>query len=130
MRSVKKIECFEEGVEVQGALPLYLILSQNMCHLVTNALSRVMSRVLVSARRVRLNEFTYIHPQDMLEAKLNEAATLKRLLDGMKPLFIAGPTCDDADWHVAVKELVQDANFECNESGIVSKPCLSFFRGP
>ncbi|KAI0247751.1 proliferating cell nuclear antigen, N-terminal domain-containing protein [Lactifluus subvellereus] len=35
----------------------------------------------------------------MLEATLNEAATLKRLLD-------------------AVKELVQDANFECNESGI------------
>ncbi|KAI0319105.1 proliferating cell nuclear antigen, N-terminal domain-containing protein [Amylostereum chailletii] len=35
----------------------------------------------------------------MLEAKLNEAATLKRLLD-------------------AIKELVQDANFECNEEGI------------
>jgi proliferating cell nuclear antigen len=35
----------------------------------------------------------------MLEATLNEAATLKRLLD-------------------AVKELVQDANFECNETGI------------
>ncbi|KAI9461874.1 proliferating cell nuclear antigen [Russula earlei] len=35
----------------------------------------------------------------MLEATLNEAATLKRLLD-------------------AVKELVQDANFECNEGGI------------
>ncbi|KAI0295607.1 proliferating cell nuclear antigen, N-terminal domain-containing protein [Multifurca ochricompacta] len=35
----------------------------------------------------------------MLEATLNEAATLKRLLD-------------------AVKELVQDANFECNEEGI------------
>jgi hypothetical protein len=25
---------------------------------------------------------------------------------------------------------VQDANFECNEGGIVSKSCLSFFRGP
>ncbi|KAI0058159.1 proliferating cell nuclear antigen [Artomyces pyxidatus] len=35
----------------------------------------------------------------MLEARLNEAATLKRLLD-------------------AIKELVQDANFECNEEGI------------
>ncbi|KAI0259437.1 proliferating cell nuclear antigen, N-terminal domain-containing protein [Gloeopeniophorella convolvens] len=35
----------------------------------------------------------------MFEAKLNEAATLKRLLD-------------------AVKELVQDANFECNDSGV------------
>ncbi|KZT30027.1 proliferating cell nuclear antigen [Neolentinus lepideus HHB14362 ss-1] len=35
----------------------------------------------------------------MLEAKLNEAAILKRLLD-------------------AVKELVTDANFECNEEGI------------
>ncbi|KAH9971272.1 proliferating cell nuclear antigen, N-terminal domain-containing protein [Russula compacta] len=35
----------------------------------------------------------------MLEATLNEAVTLKRLLD-------------------AVKELVQDANFECNEGGI------------
>ena len=37
------------------------------------------------------------------------------------PLVLAGPTCDDADWHLAVKELVQDANFECNEGGIVSK---------
>jgi hypothetical protein len=46
------------------------------------------------------------------------------------PLVLAGPTCDDADWHPAVKELVQDANFECNESGIVSKSRLSFFRGP
>ncbi|KAF7795315.1 hypothetical protein EIP86_006470 [Pleurotus ostreatoroseus] len=35
----------------------------------------------------------------MLEAKLSEAATLKRLLD-------------------AIKELVADANFECNEEGI------------
>ncbi|KAJ3551135.1 hypothetical protein NM688_g4899 [Phlebia brevispora] len=35
----------------------------------------------------------------MLEAKLNEAAILKRLLD-------------------AIKELVADANFECNEEGI------------
>jgi len=35
----------------------------------------------------------------MLEATLNEAVTLKRLLD-------------------AVKEVVQDANFECNEGGI------------
>ncbi|THH15461.1 hypothetical protein EW146_g5026 [Bondarzewia mesenterica] len=35
----------------------------------------------------------------MLEAKLNEAAILKRLMD-------------------AVKELVSDANFECNEEGI------------
>ncbi|OSC97295.1 proliferating cell nuclear antigen [Trametes coccinea BRFM310] len=35
----------------------------------------------------------------MLEAKLNEAALLKRLLD-------------------AVKELVSDANFDCNEEGI------------
>lgn len=40
-------------------------------------------------------------------------------------LVFAGPTCDDS-WHVAVKELVQDANFECNEGGIVSKSCLSF----
>lgn len=62
----------------------------------------------------------------MLEAKLNEAATLKRLLDGMNPLALAGPTCDDAGWYIAVKELVQDANFECNENGIVSKSCLSF----
>ncbi|KZT65497.1 proliferating cell nuclear antigen [Daedalea quercina L-15889] len=35
----------------------------------------------------------------MLEARLNEAATLKRLLD-------------------AIKELVTDANFECNEEGL------------
>lgn len=45
-----------------------------------------MSRVLVSARRVRLNEFTHTYILDMLEAKLNEAATLKRLLEGMKVL--------------------------------------------
>lgn len=31
------------------------------------------------------------------------------------------------DWHLAVKELVQDANFECNEGGIVSS-CASSFR--
>uniref|UniRef100_A0A8H7XNX0 Proliferating cell nuclear antigen PCNA N-terminal domain-containing protein n=1 Tax=Psilocybe cubensis TaxID=181762 RepID=A0A8H7XNX0_PSICU len=36
----------------------------------------------------------------MLEAKLAEAGTLKKLLD-------------------AIKELVTDANFECNEEGIV-----------
>lgn len=57
---------------------------------VTNALSRVMSRVLVSARRVR-NEFSSptrtLQPQDMLEARLNEAATLKRLLEGMDVLY-------------------------------------------
>jgi hypothetical protein len=45
-------------------------------------------------------------------------------------LVSAGPTCDDADWYPAIKELVQDANFECNEGGIVSKLCLSFFREP
>jgi len=66
----------------------------------------------------------------MLEAKLNEAATLKRILDGMSVFLVsAEPTCDDADWHPAVKELVQEANFECNESGIVSKSCFSLFRG-
>lgn len=31
----------------------------------------------------------------------------------------AAPTCDNMDLHPAVKELVQDANFECNEGGIV-----------
>jgi hypothetical protein len=45
------------------------------------------------------------------------------------PLVLEAPRCDDADWYLAVKELVQDANFECNESGIVSKSCLSFSRG-
>jgi hypothetical protein len=44
------------------------------------------------ALRVQWNELTpqyahlVVHPQDMLEATLNEAATLKRLLDGMKVL--------------------------------------------
>lgn len=66
----------------------------------------------------------------MLEATLNEAATLKRLVDGMKVFYSQmEPTCNDADSHLAVKELVQDSNFECNESGIVSKSCLSFFCG-
>lgn len=63
MRSKKEIEYFEQGdevqVEVEIASTLYLILSCRMCHyyIVTNALSRVMSRVLVS-RRVRWDEFT------------------------------------------------------------------------
>jgi hypothetical protein len=65
----------------------------------------------------------------MLEATLNEAVTLKRLLDGMEVLqfwlhqLVTMRTA-------AVKELVQDANFECNEGGIVSKTCSFFFGGP
>jgi proliferating cell nuclear antigen len=59
----------------------------------------------------------------MLEAKLAEAGTLKKLLDGnshkqVKHAFFAHLTrlfflpCS------AIKELVTDANFECNEEGI------------
>jgi hypothetical protein len=62
--------------------------------------------------RVQWNTFTLqfahlaVHPQDMLEATLNEAATLKRLLDGMRVLQShPGQICDDADWHQRSKNL-------------------------
>ena len=53
----------------------------------------------------------------MLEAKLSEAAILKRLLDGESntqwlELHALTPG-------LAIKELVADANFECNDEGIV-----------
>jgi hypothetical protein len=47
---------------------------------------RYVTRFSLRAARAMEWIHLYIHPQDMLEAKLNEAATLKRLLDGMKVL--------------------------------------------
>jgi len=53
----------------------------------------------------------------MLEAKLREAALLKKLLDGrMSKLVIKKKGPERAV--SAIKELVTDANFECNEEGI------------
>ena len=59
----------------------------------------------------------------MLEAKLAEAGTLKKLLDGKSLTHIIRvfhPS--DASFSFllssAIKELVTDANFECNEEGI------------
>lgn len=58
----------------------------------------------------------------MLEAKLNEAGTLKKLLDGTshpkKKTTRLSPSHTHTP-HTAIKELVTDANFECNEEGIV-----------
>jgi hypothetical protein len=55
----------------------------------------------------------------MLEARLAEAVILKRLLDGIfLPLFCYVFSNDVIP--SAIKELVTDANFECNEEGIVS----------
>jgi hypothetical protein len=53
----------------------------------------------------------------MLEAKLAEAQTLKKLLEGTRlgrtqTRFISFTT-------PAIKELVSDANFQCGEEGIV-----------
>lgn len=59
----------------------------------------------------------------MLEAKLSEAAILKRLLDGRRDSnHIGDPT--RLITFLAIKELVADANFECNEEGIVSYPAM------
>jgi len=62
----------------------------------------------------------FLTPEKMLEAKLSEAGTLKKLLDGMYD------ASSSTKKHVlcsrlppAIKELVTDANFECNEEGIV-----------
>ena len=57
----------------------------------------------------------------MLEAKLNEAAILKRLLEGLSTSLSCYRRVDDkrAPNTAAIKELVTDANFECNEEGIV-----------
>jgi proliferating cell nuclear antigen len=61
----------------------------------------------------------------MLEAKLSEAGTLKKLLDGKKKTHFSYASLPKANKkHVypalpAIKELVTDANFECNEEGIV-----------
>ena len=57
----------------------------------------------------------------MLEAKLAEAGTLKKLLDGnsnkhIKYAFSTHLT--RLSFSSAIKELVTDANFECNEEGI------------
>lgn len=53
----------------------------------------------------------------MLEAKLAEAQTLKKLLEGTRldhtqTRFVSFKT-------PAIKELVSDANFQCGEEGIV-----------
>lgn len=55
----------------------------------------------------------------MLEAKLGEAGLLKKILDGEPVANDASgvPQCLTVDY-TAVKELVTDANFECNEEGI------------
>ena len=56
----------------------------------------------------------------MLEAKLAEAGTLKKLLDG-KSLTHTHAFFHPSDaslFYIAIKELVTDANFECNEEGI------------
>lgn len=64
----------------------------------------------------------------MFEARLKEAALLKRLLD-CELLYIAVFSSISLDTYVtfllAVKELVTDANFECNEEGIVSQTVSS-----
>jgi hypothetical protein len=53
----------------------------------------------------------------MLEAKLSEAGVLKKLLDG-KRLYCYFPSSFVLISFSAIKELVTDANFECNEEGI------------
>jgi len=52
----------------------------------------------------------------MLEAKLAEAGILKKLLDGQYQLFLSYIRAHRS--FTAIKELVTDANFECNEEGI------------
>lgn len=52
----------------------------------------------------------------MLEAKLQQAALLKRLLDCMSGL---SPSAHTLTPILAIKELVTDANFNCTEEGIV-----------
>lgn len=53
----------------------------------------------------------------MLEAKLQEAGILKKLLDGERYLVIY-TTMLPLMPCAAIKELVTDANFECTEEGI------------
>jgi len=57
----------------------------------------------------------------MLEAKLSEAGTLKKLLDGVLDASLSIQTrfLGLTQFSTAIKELVTDANFECNEEGIV-----------
>lgn len=55
----------------------------------------------------------------MLEAKLSEAGTLKKLLDGTLDASLSTETRFFLHLPAAIKELVTDANFECNEEGIV-----------
>ena len=61
----------------------------------------------------------------MLEARLAAASVLKRLLDGLSsldasfsPINVVYESCP------AIKELVTDANFECNEEGLVRSSTL------
>ena len=92
-----------------------------------------MSRVLASARGAcnGINSPTRTSSSRHAGSKAERGSDIQASFGRYESLLISvEPTCDDTDWHLAVKELVQDANFECNESGIVSKSYLSFFRRP
>ena len=57
----------------------------------------------------------------MLEAKLSEAGTLRKLLDGTSSIHLNARFFHPPDASfipLAIKGLVTDANFECNEKGI------------
>lgn len=53
----------------------------------------------------------------MLEARLKEAQTIKRLLDG-KTRFYYRLDKSITFWGTAIKDLVTDGNFVCDEEGI------------
>lgn len=63
---------------------------------------------------------------NMLEAKLAEAQTLKKLLEGM--YFNSSAPRSILFTTTAIKELVTDANFQCGEEGIVRVPHGFYFQ--
>jgi len=58
---------------------------------------------------------------------MQDAGTLKKLLDCKDASHRASATSSDLDASspssIAIKELVTDANFECNEEGLVCHIC-------
>jgi len=85
---------------------LFLLNSRDVTQESPNVTGRVLPTALPST------------PLSMLEAKLSEAGTFKKLLDCKDLWTRTRAESSKCNPVIAIKELVTDANFECNEEGI------------